>query len=116
MYLSENEYLIISLIWKENRPLTRAEILKGTPGRNWNPASIHLILNSMISKGVLRIVDEERKYARAYAAAITYHDYVIHVLKVAVPDKNVLDVLGDCQVIFKECNEKLSKGQPILDI
>ncbi|MCR4598187.1 MAG: hypothetical protein K5678_04040 [Acetatifactor sp.] len=49
------------LLWNEGRPLTREEILKGTEGRNWNPASIHQILNSMISKGVIRITDEEKK-------------------------------------------------------
>ena len=41
MRISENEYKIMQLLWDEGRPLTRAEILKGTEGRNWNPASIH---------------------------------------------------------------------------
>ncbi len=61
MGVSSNEYKIMLLLWNEGRPLTREEILKGTEGRNWNPASIHQILNSMISKGVIRITDEEKK-------------------------------------------------------
>ncbi len=44
MQVSRNEYLFMELFWKEKKPLSRAEILKGTAGRDWNPASIHLII------------------------------------------------------------------------
>lgn len=94
--ISENEFQILKLLWKEGRPLSRSEILKGTDGiRSWNPASIHLILNSMISKKILRIVDEDRKYARKYAAAIDRNDYLFLVLMHAFPGENPNSILSE---------------------
>lgn len=93
MQLSQNEYLIMSLLWKENRPLSRAEILKGTVGRNWNPASIHLILNSMLSKGVIKITDEEKKYGRTYEAVITQEDHMLQCIEEGMPEGTVEEKL-----------------------
>lgn len=90
MQISSNEFKIMQLLWDEGRPLTRAEILKGTEGRNWNPASIHLILNAMISKGILKITDEEKKYGRTYEACFGYDEYV----------------RGQLQDIFPNCAEQ----------
>jgi len=93
MSVSANEYKIMQLLWNEGRPLTRAEILKGTEGRNWNPASIHLILNSMISKGAIRITDEEKKYGRTYETCYSQDEYVMEALKGVLPDKTEKDLL-----------------------
>ena len=105
--LTKNEYLILSLMWKENRPVTRAEILKGTEGRDWNPASIHLILNSMISKGAIKITDESTKYGRTYKPEMTYREYLMETLREAVPNKPLSNVVKDCADIYKS----LKKGE-----
>jgi predicted transcriptional regulator len=97
--LSENEYKIIAFMWKEGRPVSRSELLKGTEGRNWNPASIHLILNSMISKGAIKITDEEKTYGRTYEPCLSYDEYLIEALKNAVPDKSIEEILSDCKRI-----------------
>ena len=68
--LSPNEQAIMELIWSAGRPLSRQEILEGTDGRSWNPASIHLVLNNMLSKGILRITDQTVRYGRTYGATI----------------------------------------------
>lgn len=87
MQLSHNEYLIMELLWREGRPLSRSEILRGTVGRNWSSASIHLIINSMISKGVIKITDEEKKYGRTYEAVITHEDYLVQCIENGMPGK-----------------------------
>lgn len=84
--LSQNEYTFMQLFWREDRPLTRAELLKGTGGRNWNPASIHLILNSLISKGAIFITDESKTYGRTYEARMTLEDYVTTGIAAMFPD------------------------------
>lgn len=96
MILSPNEYKFLSLLWSEGRPLSRAELLNGTEGRNWNPASIHLILNAMISKGAIRITNDGKTYGRTYEPAITYQEYLMEVVKEAVPDKPVAEVFREC--------------------
>lgn len=53
--LSSNEFCILQLLWTEGRALTRPEILEALPDKDWNPNSIHLILNNMIKKGVLQV-------------------------------------------------------------
>ncbi|MBE5871335.1 MAG: hypothetical protein E7294_08760 [Lachnospiraceae bacterium] len=88
MQLSHNEYLIMELLWKENRPLSRSEILEGTVGRKWNPSSIHLILNSMLSKGVLKITDETKRYGRTYEALITQEDYMLECVDNGMPGRS----------------------------
>ena len=93
MQLSQNENIIMQLLWTENRPLSRAEILKGTPGRNWNPASIHLILNSMISKGAIKITDEEKKYGRTYEVCFTQAEYLRNELHNLCPDQTDSEIL-----------------------
>ena len=96
MKMSENEYGIMKVFWKEGRPLSRSEILKATDGRNWNPASVHLILNAMISKNFIRITDESKNYKRTYESVMTREDYLSEILRDAFPDRELMDVLKDC--------------------
>ena len=87
MQVSHNEYLIMELLWKENRPLSRAEILKGTVGRSWNPASVHLIINSMLSKNLIKITDESKKYGRTYESIMTQDEYLRQCIDESLPGK-----------------------------
>lgn len=87
MQVSRNEYLFMELFWKEKRPLSRAEILKGTAGRDWNPASIHLIINSMLSKKLIKITDEGKKYGRTYESIVTQEEYVRQFVDDCLPGK-----------------------------
>lgn len=109
MHISSNEFKIMELLWKENRPLSRAEILKGTEGRNWNPASIHLILNSMISKGTIRITDEGKKYGRTYEACFRQEEYVNEMLQDALPGKSDKELLTAVLDSFVYKDGKVSK-------
>ena len=56
--LSANEFTILTLLWEEGRALSRPEIIELTPDRDWNPNLIHLILNNMIDKGVLKDIQD----------------------------------------------------------
>lgn len=93
MQISHNEYQIMELLWREQKPLSRADILRGTAGRNWNPASIHLILNSMLSKSVIKITDENKKYARTYEAVLTQEEYLCRCIEDSLPGKSNEDRL-----------------------
>ncbi len=75
--LTKTEEEILSLLWKENRPLTRAEIIDLTPDRKWNPASVHAFLNGLLNKGLIRVAGFERtgkRYGRTYCAALTQQE------------------------------------------
>ena len=110
MRMSENEYMIMELLWKEGRPLSRAEILKGTPNKNWNPASVHLILNAMISKGTIRITDEQKKYGRTYEACFTQDEFIMNGLKELLPNGTEKELLNAVLDAFAIKNGKVSKA------
>lgn len=87
--LSPNELSILQLLWAEDRPLSRPEILEGLPDKDWNPNSIHLILNNMIKKGVLQVDGMTRcgrGYGRTYAPAMTQAEYVTAQVADVFPD------------------------------
>lgn len=102
MAMSDNEYLIMVAMWRSETPLSRSGILKATEGRNWNPASIHLILNSMLSKGIIKVTDENVKYGRTYEPTISYEDYLLAVLKKHFPDKTEKELLKDCTKMLRK--------------
>lgn len=59
---------------RTNRP----EILEALPEQDWNPNSIHLILNNMIKKGVVEVEGVARcgrGYGRTYAPTISRTEY-----------------------------------------
>lgn len=98
--LSPNEFKIMQLLWKKGRPLSRPEIIELIPDRDWNPNSIHLILNNMIEKGVIHVEGMTRcgrGYGRTYAATVDNLEYAVNLLKDATPetdpDERVLGVL-----------------------
>ena len=98
--LSPNEFKILQLIWREKRSLSRPEIIELTPERDWNPNSIHLILNNMIEKGVIQVdgmIRCGRGYGRTYAATMSNLQYAASLLKAVTPelspDERVLGIL-----------------------
>ncbi|MBR4606517.1 MAG: BlaI/MecI/CopY family transcriptional regulator [Lachnospiraceae bacterium] len=110
--LSDNEFTIMKLLWDAGRPLTRAEILNGTEGRTWNPASIHLILNSMLSKGVIAITDAQVKYGRTYEAVLGRDEYVVEGIKRLLPyasEAQALEIVRDA--VKKRLKELKKEGE-----
>lgn len=75
---SENE--IMNLMWKEGRPLSRSEIIELTPERSWKPASIHILLNSMLDKNAIEVagfVQSTKNYARTFMPTLTADEYAV---------------------------------------
>ena len=118
--LSSNEFKIMQLLWKQNRPLSRPEIIDMVPDRDWNPNSIHLILNNMIEKGVIRVEGMTRcgrGYGRTYAATMSNLEYALHILREATPDLNADErILGILPLMLEEdiAPETIGKLKTIL--
>ena len=77
--LSETELDIMQILWEEEEALSRPEILSKMPDKDWNPNSIHQVLNSMMKKNVLKVagmVRCGRVYGRTYAPNITRQDLI----------------------------------------
>ena len=77
--LSDTELDILRILWEEGSALSRPEILARMPDKQWNPNSIHQVLNSMMKKEVLKVegmVQCGRIYGRTYTPCITQEEYI----------------------------------------
>ena len=59
--LSSNELAVLNALWDAERPLTRSEMLQSIHKTDWNPNSIHMVLNNLIRKGVIRLMSAMAK-------------------------------------------------------
>ncbi len=78
--LSETELDIMQLLWQEKKDLSRPEILAHLEGKDWNPNSIHQVLNSMMKKGVLKVEGLARcgkVYGRTYSPTLTQQEFLV---------------------------------------
>lgn len=79
---SENE--IMELLWKEGRPLSRSQIIGLTPDRSWKPASIHILLNSLLEKNAIQVagfIQSTKNYARTFVPTLTAEEYALLQIK-----------------------------------
>ena len=78
MYLTKNEIEIMDVLWRENRALSRGEILSLSTEKTWMDSSVHILLNSMLKKGAIRedgFVRSGKVWGRLYAPNITMDAY-----------------------------------------
>lgn len=121
--LSKNEFEIMSLLWKENKPLSRTEIIELSPDKTWKPSSVHILLNSLLDKEAIQVdgfVRTGKNYGRTYSAALTQEEYATMQFTQNMPtDTNKNETLADfiAALIQKENVDKevLNKVQEAID-
>ena len=52
--LSNNEKQILETLWRENKSLTRSEIIDLTYDKTWKESSIHVLLNQLLTKKAIQ--------------------------------------------------------------
>lgn len=119
MLLSENELAVLKVLWGADNPMSRPEILAGIPDNDWNPNSIHSVLNNLIKKGYIEPQGTVRcgqGYGRTYAVTKNQGDYITNLLLNAVPERRrqecVLDfmmAMVDGEQIDEETIERLEQ-------
>ena len=98
--LSENELAVMTALWSGDGTLSRPEILRRITKTNWNPNSIHLVLNNLIKKGFVQAGDLARcgqSYGRTYRAMRTRGEYAAALALEASEgpeEARVLDVMN----------------------
>lgn len=86
--ITENELEILEVLWTENRPLSRPELLNRLSLPESNQQTIHRFLNNMLEKGVIKVVGSVRcgkRPGRTYAPTISREDYVISQVDKLMP-------------------------------
>ncbi|MEG0835031.1 MAG: BlaI/MecI/CopY family transcriptional regulator [Christensenellaceae bacterium] len=90
MEFTKNELQIMSLLWSENRPMTKTEILALSLDKTWKDNSFHIIMNSLISSGAVAIAGFEqtgKRIGRTYVAEYTFEQHLARQVKSVVKER-----------------------------
>lgn len=82
--LTKSEREIMELLWKTNNSLTATEIVSLSPKKTWKTSYIHLLLNSLLKKEMIKvsgIKQTTKNFARTFEAALTREEYFILEIK-----------------------------------
>ena len=128
--LTKSELEIMEVLWQEGRPLSRGFIISHAPHRSWKDSSIHILLNSMLDKGAIKIVGFEqtgRRIARTFLPTLTPDEYYVMQIKsrsiytretlpnlvsALIADDDVDDALLDqLAAVIEQRREKLHREQ-----
>ncbi|HCX62231.1 BlaI/MecI/CopY family transcriptional regulator [Sedimentibacter sp.] len=89
--LTKNEQEVMEVLWSQDKGLSRSEIIDLSKGSSWKKSSIHILLNSLLEKGAVKVDGYTRtgkNYGRTYTAALTQDEYQVMLLKQGMPYLN----------------------------
>ena len=78
--LTKSEHENMSLLWHVDNPLTASEIIELSSDRTWKDSYIHLLINSLLEKGMIRaegFAKTTKNYARTFIAAVSQEEYAV---------------------------------------
>lgn len=84
MILTKNEKEIMDLLWIEERPLTRMEIIEMSVNKSWKSSSIHILLNQLLDKDAIKVegyVRTGKNFGRTYTYNLTEQEYQANMFK-----------------------------------
>ena len=78
MELTRSEMEIMDVLWASEEPLSRSDLLAQSAEKSWKDSSVHILLNGMLQKGVIReagFVKRSKTYGRTFAPTMTREEY-----------------------------------------
>ena len=78
MELTRSEMEIMDVLWAAQQPLSRSDLLERSENKTWKDSSVHILLNGMLHKGVIReagFVKRSKTYGRTFAPTLTREEY-----------------------------------------
>lgn len=87
--LSDNELAVMGVLWSADSPLSRPQILDKLSDNDWNPNSIHMVLNNLIKKELVTVsgvVPCGQSYGRSYSATKSREEYAAELAISAIPN------------------------------
>lgn len=116
--LSSNEKQILETLWRENKSLTRSQLIDLTHNKTWEKGSIHVLLNQLLNKNAIEvdnIIKTGKSYGRTYKPTLTKEQYELmqlsNVFKEINPSKaslkNFFSALVESEVLEDNTLEEL---------
>lgn len=78
MELTRSEMEIMDVLWEAGAPLSRSDLLSMSREKSWKDSSIHILLNDMLSKNMIReagFVKRGKTYGRTFLPTVTREEY-----------------------------------------
>lgn len=78
MELTKSEMEIMDVLWAENVPMSRAELIARGEEKTWKDSSVHILLNSLLQKMAIReagFVRCSKTYGRTFEPTMTREEY-----------------------------------------
>ena len=83
MELTKSEMEIMDVLWAENAPLSRADLLARGEEKTWKDSSVHILLNSLLQKNAIReagFVRCSKTYGRTFEPTMTREEYFANTI------------------------------------
>ena len=78
MELTKSEMQIMDVLWEVGAPLSRADLLERSEEKTWKDSSVHILLNGMLAKGIIReagFVKRGKTYGRLFLPTMSREEY-----------------------------------------
>ena len=78
MELTKSEMEIMDVLWNKQEPLSRSDLLNDGGEKSWKDSSIHILLNGLLQKGIIReagFVRRSKTYGRTFVPTMTREEY-----------------------------------------
>lgn len=82
--LTPKEHEVLQVLWNSGEALTSSEIVARSEGMSWKPSYIHLLINSLLDKKMVRVTGMRpttKNYARTFEPTITQEEYTASLLR-----------------------------------
>lgn len=69
----------MNLFWSVKQPLSKSDVIALSPKRRWKEKSIHILLNSLLSKGMIEVsgfVSTRTNIGRTFSPCCTQEEYI----------------------------------------
>ena len=83
MELTRSEMEIMDVFWAAQAPLSRSDLLAHSQDKTWKDSSVHILLNGMLQKGVIReagFVKRSKTYGRTFVPTLSREEYFAAVV------------------------------------
>lgn len=105
--LTKSEHEIMNLLWHVDRPLTASEIIEQSTDKTWKDSYIHLLINSLLDKGMIRaegFAKITKNYARTFVAAVSEEAYAVQQIAGRKP-LSTLSVVSIVSALVEQAEE-----------
>lgn len=78
MELTKSEMEIMDVLWAEQAPLSRSDLLERSEEKTWKDSSVHILLNGLLQKGAIReagFVRRSKTYGRTFVPTMSREQY-----------------------------------------